>query len=298
MNAANGWHMGERALQDRAGVADRMAELGTRVLRDHLPEQHRAFFPLLPLVFTGTLDAQGQPWASLLAGPPGFVTSPTPQSLHVAARALPGDALGDQLQEGAPIAVLGLQAHTRRRNRVNGRIVAADDSGFDVAVGQSFGNCPRYIHPREALYAPAEGASRMQELAGLDEEALAMVCAADTLFIATAHPQARTGTDPAHGLDVSHRGGPAGFVQVDRQGRLLLPDYAGNTFFNTLGNLQLEPRCGLLFVDFARGERLHVAARGEVVWLQDQRFVRLQVLSARHVRGGLPLRFAEPHASA
>lgn len=296
MNAASGWHAGELALQDRAGVAERMAEVGARVLRDHLPEQHRAFFPLLPLVFTGTLDAQGQPWASLLAGPTGFVTAPTPQRLHVSARPLPGDPLADQLQEGAPLALLGLQAHTRRRNRMNGRIVAMDDSGFDVAVGQSFGNCPRYIHPREALYAPAEGESRVRELATLDEEALAIIRAADTLFIATAHPQARSSTDPAHGLDVSHRGGPAGFVEVDGEGRLQLPDYAGNTFFNTLGNLQLEPRCGLLFMDFARGERLQLAACGEVVWLHDQRFVRLQVLAARHVRGGLPLRFADHQA--
>ena len=295
MNAAVGWHAGERALQVRAGAADRMAEVGARVLRDHLPEQHRAFFPLLPVVFTGTLDRQGQPWASLLAGPPGFVTAPTPQRLHVAARPLPGDALAGQLQEGAPLALLGLQAHTRRRNRMNGRIVAMDDSGFDVAVAQSFGNCPRYIHPREAVYVPAQGESRVRQLATLDKEALAIIRGADTLFIATAHPDARSSTDPAHGLDVSHRGGPTGFVQVDGEGRLQLPDYAGNTFFNTLGNLQLEPRCGLLFLDFARGERLHLAARGEVVWLDDERFVRLEVLSGRHVRGGLPLRFAEPH---
>jgi uncharacterized protein len=295
MNAASGWHAGERALQVRAGAAERMAELGARVLRDHLPEQHRAFFPLLPMVFTGTLDVQGQPWASLLAGPPGFVTAPTPQRLHVAARPLPGDALTDQMQVGSPLALLGLQAHTRRRNRLNGCIVAMDDSGFDVAVAQSFGNCPRYIHPREALHAPVEGECRVRELAALDEEALAMIRAADTLFIATAHPQARSSTDPAHGLDVSHRGGPAGFVHVDRQGRLHLPDYAGNTFFNTLGNLQLEPRCGLLFVDFASGERLQLAAHGEVVWLHDQRFVRLRVRSARHLRGGLPLRFSDHH---
>ena len=295
---ASAWHAGERALQLRAGVAERMEEVGTRVLRDHLPEQHRAFFPLLPLVFTGTLDAQGQPWASLLAGPPGFVTSPTPQRLRVATRPPLDDALADQLQEGAPLALLGLQAHTRRRNRMNGRIVAMDDRGFDVAVAQSFGNCPRYIHPREALYAPAQGTASVRELAALDEEALALVRGADTLFIATAHPQARTSTDAGHGLDVSHRGGPAGFVQVDGQGVLQLPDYPGNTFFNTLGNLQLEPRCGLLFLDFQRGDRLQVAARGEVAWLHDQRFVRFQVLSARHARGGLPLRFAEHHARA
>lgn len=293
MTEVAGWHDGERVLQERAGVADRMTELGGRVLRDHLIEQHRAFYPLLPMLFTGSLDAQGQPWASLLAGPPGFASAPTPHALRIAARPLPGDVLADHLAPGAPLALLGLQAHTRRRNRLNGRITALDEAGFELAVGQSFGNCPRYIHPREALYAPAEEEGVARELAAWDDEALAIVRAADTLFIATAHPRARTSDDPRHGLDVSHRGGPAGFVQVDAQGALLLPDYAGNTFFNTLGNLQLEPRCGLLFVDWASGARLHVAARGDLVWQGEARFVRLQLLRAVHVRGGLPLQWRE-----
>jgi predicted pyridoxine 5'-phosphate oxidase superfamily flavin-nucleotide-binding protein len=293
MTEVAGWHDGERALQERAGVADRMTELGGRVLRDHLIEQHRAFYPLLPMLFTGSLDAQGQPWASLLAGPPGFASAPTPHALRVAAQPLPGDVLAGHLAPGAPLALLGLQAHTRRRNRLNGRITALDDDGFELAVGQSFGNCPRYIHPREALYVPAEEERVSRELAAWDDDALAIIRAADTLFIATAHPQARTSDDPRHGLDVSHRGGPAGFVQVDAQGDLLLPDYAGNTFFNTLGNLQLEPRCGLLFVDWASGARLHVAARGELAWQGEERFVRLQLLRAVHVRGGLPLQWRE-----
>ena len=84
-------------------------------------------------------------------------------------------------------------------------------------------------------------------------------------------------------------GGPAGFVQADAQGALLVPDYAGNTFFNTLGNVQLEPRCGLLFVDFASGERVHIAARGELLWDEGERLLRLEVLRAVHVAGGLPL---------
>ena len=66
----SGWHEGERALQERTGVADRLAELGSRVLRDHMPEQHRNFFAELPLLFTGTLDGTGWPWAS-----PGCRTS-------------------------------------------------------------------------------------------------------------------------------------------------------------------------------------------------------------------------------
>ena len=39
----------------------------------------------------------------------------------------------------------------------------------------------------------------------------------------------------------------------------MLPDFSGNQFFNTLGNLALEPRAGLLIPDFASGDLLQVA---------------------------------------
>jgi len=46
----------------------------------------------------------------------------------------------------------------------------------------------------------------------------------------------------------------------------LVPDYAGNGFFNTLGNLAMDRRAGLLFVDFSNGHLLQLAARGCVAW--------------------------------
>ena len=60
------FHAGERAVQERVGVAARMAEFGPRVIRDFMPDQHREFFAQLPFVIAGTKDAAGQPWA---AGP-------------------------------------------------------------------------------------------------------------------------------------------------------------------------------------------------------------------------------------
>lgn len=295
----SGWHAGERMLQERAGVGDRLAELGNRVLRDHMPQQHRDFFADLPLLYTGTLDEAGQPWASLLAGPPGFVQSPTPQSLRIAARPVAADPAAAHWRAGAPVGLLGLQAHTGRRNRMNGTVVAMDAGDLEVAVGQSFGNCPKYIHPREAVHAGAAGEPHADEDAGLGEAAAAIVRGADTFFIASAHPQARAGGDPRFGIDVSHRGGPAGFVRIAADGALLAPDYSGNFFFNTLGNLQLEPRCGLLFIDFATGARAHLACRAELLpgrpdpqdWPGALRLLRLEVLRTVHVRGGLPLRW-------
>jgi uncharacterized protein len=304
MNTAgsSAWHAGERLLQARTGVAAQMAEIGPRVLRDFMPEQHRQLFAELPLLVAGTLAADGQPGATLVAGPAGFAHAPTPQLLRISADAHWDEHVRSQLRVGAPIAVLGLQAHTRRRNRLNGRVSAIGAQGVDIAVGQSFGNCPKYIHPREAFHAPASEATQRSVSAMLSDEALRIVRAADTFFIATAHPGAAGSQVRSEGVDVSHRGGPAGFVEMAPDGSLRVRDYVGNSFFNTLGNLQLEPRCGLLFVDYATGDRLQLACRATVSWEPEpsgqpaatERLLRIEVLQAVLVRGGLPLRWDTP----
>jgi predicted pyridoxine 5'-phosphate oxidase superfamily flavin-nucleotide-binding protein len=302
---AEAFHAGERELQARVGVRERMAAAGPRVLRDFLPQQHRDFFPLLPWLLVGALDEQGQPWATVLAGEPGFAHSPDERLLRVDALPRAGDPLHGLLDEGATVGLLGLQAHTRRRNRLNGWVRRADADGVELRVGQSFGNCPKYIQARYAGFAgaaPPPGAVEMLP-GGLDGEARSLIARSDTFFIATAHPDAQGSSDPSHGVDVSHRGGRPGFVRVEGD-ELLVPDFIGNSFFNTFGNLLLEPRCGLVFIDHDSGDLLWLAARASVEWEGPalasfegaQRLLRLQVTAARRGRRHLPLRWgaAEP----
>ena len=75
------WHEGERALHERIGLADKMERAGRHSLRDAMADQHRFFFAQLLLV--GSVDDQGWPWASLLAGLPGFASSPDPRRLDI-----------------------------------------------------------------------------------------------------------------------------------------------------------------------------------------------------------------------
>lgn len=303
MNTRAAFHAGEQAMQARAGVQTQLAQIGPRVMRDHMPDQHRAFFGLLPFVVVGSVDAQGQPWASVLAGASGFMTSPDPTHLQIHARPLPHDPLHTTLRDGAPLGLLGIQPHTRRRNRMNGT-ARLEDGGFVVEVGQSFGNCPQYIQSREPAWMPdAPAAHLAYEGATLDEASRQMIRSADTFFIATAHPQAVSGGEPVHGVDVSHRGGPPGFVKLDGD-VLTVPDFMGNYFFNTLGNIAVHPAAGLLFVDFESRELLYLAVRARVLWdgaelaSYDgaQRLLRMQVTHMRRVHGGMPLRWgpAEP----
>ena len=259
------FHAGEEALQALAGARARLAETGPRVIREVLPEQHRSFFAELPFAVLGALDADGQPWATAIAGPPGFITSPTSERLRIGALPAADDPAAAGLAPGAAIGLLGLQPHTRRRNRANGRVAALDADGFTLAVEQSFGNCPKYIHARRVEHAAQTAApapARVQ--ARLDGATADLIRHADTFFIATAHPDAARGEHAAHGVDVSHRGGRPGFVGVDGD-HLWVPDFAGNQYFNTLGNLLLNPRAGLLFVNFSEGSLVWIAATAQIL---------------------------------
>jgi len=309
MNAP-AFHEGERAAQARVGAAvrERMAEIGPRVIRDFMPDQHREFFEQLPFVIAGTVDADGQPWASVLAQPPGFIHSPDARHLTLRAQPLAGDPLQTTLVEGAAIGLLGIEPHTRRRNRMNGMVRGVNDSGFAVELSQSFGNCPKYIQAREPVYVerPAsEAGPVVHESAQLDDDARRIIAQADTLFIATAYAGDKAQAGRAGGVDVSHRGGKPGFVRVEADGTLTVPDFVGNYFFNTLGNLVVNPRAGLLFIDFDTGDLLYLAVTADIIWdgpevdafAGAQRLMRFKVQSMRLVESSLPLRWGEAELS-
>ncbi len=306
MNAPT-FHAGERAVQQRVGVAGRMAELGPRVIRDFMPDQHRDFFAQLPFVIVATTDDAGQPWASVLTAPPGFIQSPDAHTLVIQAQPLPGDPLQDTLVDGAFMGLLGLEPHTRRRNRMNGIVRGASAAGFSVQLQQSFGNCPKYIQAREPVYLTDKLTTPSVVHTGpqLDAAARRMIEAADTLSIATAYSGDASTVGAAGGVDVSHRGGKPGFVRVDADGTLSMPDFLGNFFFNTLGNLTVNPHAGLLFIDFDNGDLLYLAVKADIIWdgpeLQAfegaQRLLRFHVTKVRRLEAALPLRWGAAELS-
>ncbi|BDA74049.1 FMN-binding pyridoxamine 5'-phosphate oxidase-like protein [Calothrix sp. PCC 7716] len=240
------FHAGERAIQARLGTQEQMDKLGRQVIREFLPEQHRQFFTQLPYVIAGAVDAAGNPWASILVGEPGFLSSPNNRTLRVATKPLFGDPLATTLADGIDIGLLGIELHTRRRNRINGVVTATHANGFEVHVGQSFGNCPKYIQAR--MYVLEEfdltAPKPLHKITALAQPEQIMLAFSDTFFIATAYQDASAGG--ASGVDVSHRGGKPGFVRIDDDHTLTVPDFSGNYYFNTFGNLELNPRAGLL----------------------------------------------------
>lgn len=257
------WHAGEKAMHARVGVTGDIEAYGRRVIRDYMPDQHRDFYHQLPFMIVGAVDTQGRPWATLLEGPEGFVTSPDPRRLVLATERDPQDPAASGLDAGSAVGLLGIELHTRRRNRMNGILehVAADR--LQVAVEHAFGNCPQYIQKR--LYTREQTVrgkqAARQDFTSLDEPLIEMIHKADTFFVASYIEH----EDGRRSVDVSHRGGRPGFIHVTAN-RLTIPDYAGNLHFNTLGNLQLNPVAGLLFVDFDSGDVLQLSGTTALIF--------------------------------
>lgn len=293
------FHDGEVALQKTVGVAERMEKFGRRVIRDFMPDQHREFYRQLPFIILGSVDASGDAWVTLLSGKPGFMTSPDPKRLAFAAHPDPQDPATASLADGAAVGLLGIELHTRRRNRMNGTLQKQSDQGFEIAVEHAFGNCPQYIQLRDFAFvreaADFAAVPTAQSVDMADERARAMILGADTFFVSSY-------LDGAGGrqVDASHRGGKPGFVRINMDGSLTIPDFAGNLHFNTLGNFLLNPKAGLVFPDFETGDMLHLTGDAELLLESEEIAVfqgaeRLWVFRPRQMvlrPAALPLRFA------
>jgi ferredoxin-NADP reductase/predicted pyridoxine 5'-phosphate oxidase superfamily flavin-nucleotide-binding protein len=268
LNEQSPFHEGEQQVQIRLGVREDIEPWARRVVRPFLPEEHRAFHTSMPFLVAAARDGRGRPWATLLSGPEGFVRSPDPEHLTIDARPVPGDALESDWIAGAELGLLGIDLATRRRNRVNGQIAAEGGGGLVFKVGQAFGNCPQYIHERAWQRVPAPPTPAPAQRAGrLSPRQQEWIRGADTFFVASGHRGEVESA--AYGMDASHRGGDPGFVKVESEIRLVFPDYAGNNHYNTLGNLVMDPRAGLLFVDFERGSLLQLTGRARIDWDSD-----------------------------
>ncbi|CUJ98869.1 Nitric oxide dioxygenase [Ruegeria denitrificans] len=257
------FHAGEMAMQDRVGKREQMEDVGRNYIRPYMPDQHREFFGKIPFLVVGSVDSEGWPWASMVSGRPGFIHSPHDRRLDIDVRPLADDPLKDALQPGAPIGVVGVELSTRRRNRMNATVGRVEDGGFSLDVVQSFGNCPQYIQTHDVTFVREPGipitrrpADRFHEL---DAQARGTIAKANSFYVAS-----HASTEDSTGVDVSHRGGRSGFVHV-KGNSLLVPDFAGNNFFNTLGNFLVNPQAGLLFPDYQTGDVLMLTGTVEVL---------------------------------
>ncbi|SDZ36261.1 hypothetical protein SAMN05444004_111111 [Jannaschia faecimaris] len=259
------FHSGEREMQERAGKREAMEAIGKIAIRHFMPDQHRQFYEKIPFILVGSLDRDGWPWASMLVGGPNFITSPNNKRLDLDATPLADDPLAANLKQGASVGLVGIELSTRRRNRMNATVRAVNDGGVSLDVVQSFGNCPQYIQTQDINFVRSPNAqidrTTTQRFTQLDAAAQTFIAQANSLYVASSSD---TGENPtARGADVSHRGGQAGFVKVEGNA-IIVPDFSGNNFFNTLGNFLVNPKAGLLFPDYTTGDVLMLTGTAEV----------------------------------
>ena len=252
------FHSGEIAVQEQAGVRDIAEDVGEGIA-DQLPPGASEFLERRQMAVLGTVDNRGSVWASVITGGPGFIETVDDRTLKIAARISSSDPIGRNLATEGHVAVFAPDFVASRRVRVNGRGVLKDGAIF-ITADEVYGNCRRYLQERIFVGSRQTAAANLTANIGTELSASQQdqIARADTFFVATDHPE--------RGADVSHKGGNPGFVRILDARRIAFPDYNGNSMFNTLGNLAVNPHAGLLFIDFDSGRTLQLTGRASIDW--------------------------------
>ncbi|MCV7200776.1 pyridoxamine 5-phosphate oxidase [Mycolicibacterium peregrinum] len=251
------YHSGELAVQRRMGQETIATRVG-RMIRTEVPAAAAAFLADQPMIVIAAADDDGRVWTSLIAGPPGFVHSDDPRTVLVDALPTPGDPVRDVLRGRQQIGMIAIEPQTRRRMRVNGS-AEPTGTGLRIHTDQVYSNCPKYISRRDVVEVrTSTGLPDAHRGQALTSSQQAVITHADAFFIGSA--------DAAGNADASHRGGNPGFMQVLSPHRLRWPDYRGNSMFMTLGNIEANPRCGMLVVDWSSGTTIQLTGVAEINW--------------------------------
>jgi len=261
MTVIGPFHQGELEMQQLAGEPHKAAT-AARMIQDTVPAGALQFLRQQSMIWIGIEDSSNYPWAFPLFGSPGFINPNKGERIEI------------ELSENAPlpetwlnllcvgkfIGCLAIELSSRRRLRINGVIKAIKQHQLHIEVQQAYPNCPKYIRKRELLNRPIEGVFRcLSRGTVLTEELGNIIKRSDTAFLASIGP---------NGSDVSHRGGPAGFIKVDSMNKITVPDYQGNGLFNSLGNFRINRSAGLTIAEFSQGYFLQLT--GKINLLLDQ----------------------------
>lgn len=267
-------HPGESALQGRVGMSGR--PWGSAHVGREIPPVAAEFMSAQRMAVIGARDSDGRMWAGVLTGPPGFLAARDVTTVVATASPGPFDPLADAFDTPRALGMLIIDFTTRRRMRINGLAVRHGDT-LTVTTDQVYANCPKYIQLRHPDGDPMALSPKRSDGTALTDSQRALIESADTFFIASQ-------ADP-YGADASHRGGRPGFVTVSSPHRLSWPEYSGNLMYMTLGNLELNPQAGLLFIDWEHGTTLHLTGHAR----RDGQVVDFDVEHVIQIDSGMPL---------
>ena len=255
------FHSGEREIQRRVGE-ETAASANGRIITDTIIKGAINFIEKQPMVIVSSADDQGQVWISALIGEVGFARVPHPKALSLdksMIRSTAKDIFYSNILQNSEIGSLFIELSTRKRFRING-VATVTDANIEVAIHEAYPNCPKYIQRRVASFSEyfQKIGAKTETGTSLAHSEIEWIQQADTLFVGSQSAEGR--------LDASHRGGPPGFIEILNNDTLKIPDYRGNSMYNTLGNIVQNPNTGLLFIDFEKGSTLQLTGKAELVF--------------------------------
>ncbi|SJX60615.1 uncharacterized protein SRS1_11863 [Sporisorium reilianum f. sp. reilianum] len=216
------------------------------------------------------------------------------------------------------IAGVGIMFDNRRRNKfagfINERNVGSeDDRTIHVEVMESLGNCPKYINTRRLVPHPDHSPVMLHkalDLApgeSLPPDTLQHIAQADAIFLATRYTSPVQTIFKSH-LGINIRGGKPGFLRIatetvmnEKQRQVAyLPDYSGNRFMSSLGNIHSDKVAGITVPLMRKGAPIDVVyLTGDAKVLLGNEStsifpgvnacVRVELTGYMHVRDALPL---------
>jgi predicted pyridoxine 5'-phosphate oxidase superfamily flavin-nucleotide-binding protein len=252
------YHPGELEMQQKMGE-EIPAYRNARIITPYLAAGAAQYLEAQPFVIVSSQDGEGRLWTSILAGADGYVKV-TDEATIALDRDLvysnPEDRYWDNIGHHPFTGMLFIDLATRRRYRVNGPAREVPGKVL-VSVRQAYVNCPKYISRRTLTHGgkPGYGSGSARGNV-LTDELVQWIRTADVFFVGS--------SNGAGDLDASHRGGNPGFVEVPDGVTLRVPDYEGNSMYNTLGNFRVHPAAGLLFIDFEGHRTLQLTGTARV----------------------------------
>ncbi|KAL1877322.1 hypothetical protein VTK73DRAFT_8775 [Phialemonium thermophilum] len=315
----NGWHTGEVAMHKALRVPTSSYRNPTQL---NFPLSHGLRIAENRLAAFGTLDDEGRPWTTVWGGESEFARPVAEGLLGVqsladvrddpVAQAIVGSAKDDELvrldangARGKMVSGVSIDLETRDRVKLAGRVLVAGvgkrrggegspvaEMRMVVVVQESLGNCPKYINKkvvRKHIPSPQLVSTDLP----LPTEATDLIAKSDLLFLSSTNGDT---------MDSNNRGGPPGFVRVASNTTdgvvLVYPEYSGNRLYQTLGNLYLNPRIGIVFPDFEMSDALFLTGQAEILigpkaaalLSHTKLAIKVTVTAARFVKDCLPFR--------
>jgi hypothetical protein len=256
------FHQGELDIQQKTGEA-LIANSVSRMITEIIPARVDKFIEEQTMAIVSSIDLSDNIWISVLFGNIGFTSVLNPNTIlfnRANICSTKSDIFYNNIEKRKEFGSLFIELSTRRRFRING-VAEINKATIKILIQEAYANCPKYIQQRvlniPIHFQPVN--TILEKGITINQSTKDWIMQADTFFIGSKSNNNK--------LDASHRGGNKGFIQIV-ENVLKIPDYKGNSMYNTLGNIHQNSKTGILFIDFKKGDILQLTGTSSILFDQ------------------------------